>query len=150
MDFQNVLVLTDFSKGSDEALTVAVKFAERFGSKLTILHVIQDESNLSFVLSNPEYMALEDKIKKHTEKMFKDLIEKIPGLKAIPHETKTNKGIPYISCLYEIENGQYDAVFLGSHGRSDLKHIFVGSTSEKVLRRAPISVFVVRPQAATQ
>lgn len=150
MDFQNVLVLTDFSKGSDEALNVAVKFAEKFGSKLTILHVIQDESNLSFVLSDAEYMTLEDKIKNHTGKMFEALIVKIPGLKNIPHETKTSKGIPYINCLYEIENGNYDAVFIGSHGRSDLKHIFVGSTSEKVLRRAPISVFVVRRKAVRE
>lgn len=147
MDFQNVLVLTDFSEGSDEALMVAVNFAEKFGSKLTVLHVIQDESNLSFVLSDKEYMALEDKIQKHTDKMFGVLTEKVPKLKDIPHEIKTSKGIPYICCLYEIEKGTYDAVFLGSHGRSDLKHIFVGSTAEKVLRRAPTSVFVVRRKA---
>lgn len=144
MDFENVLVLTDFSKDSDEALLDAVKFAEKFGSKLTILHVMQDETNLSFVLSNSEYHNLEKKLEKHAQQMFETLEEKIPGLKNVQHTNKIRKGIPYINSLYEIETGNYDVVFMGTRGRSNLKHIFVGSTAEKVLRRSPISVFVAR------
>ena len=144
MDFKNVLVLTDFSSPADEALRDAVQFAEKFGSKLTILHVVQDETNLSFVLSDSEYHNLEKKLEKHAQKMFDALEEKVPGLKEVEYQTLIRKGIPYICCLYEIETDKYDLVFAGSRGRSDLKHIFVGSTSEKVLRRAPISVFVTR------
>ncbi|MEJ2491476.1 MAG: universal stress protein [Desulfuromonadales bacterium] len=148
MDFENVLVLTDFSSAADEALQDAVKFAEKFGSKLTILHVIQDETNLSFVLSDSEYHNLEKKLDRHAKQMFSALEEKIPGLKDLEYRTLTRKGIPYIGCLYEIEAGNYDVVFAGSHGRSDLKHIFVGSTAEKVMRRSPISVFVTRRKSS--
>jgi nucleotide-binding universal stress UspA family protein len=144
MDYQNVLVLTDFSKNSDAALQDAVKFAEKFGSQLTILHVVQDESNLSFILSDSEYRNVEDKLERHAKDMFAALEEKIPGLKNLKYKTKTRKGIPYINCLYEIESGDYDLVFAGSHGRSNLKHIFVGSTAEKIMRRSPISVFMTR------
>jgi nucleotide-binding universal stress UspA family protein len=144
MDYKNVLVLSDFSAASDEALLAAVQFAEKFGSRLTILHVIQDETNLSFVLSESEYHSLEEKLEAHARAMFIALADKVPGLRNIDYETKTRKGIPYINCLYEIESGDYDLVFAGSRGRSDLKHIFVGSTAEKVLRRSPISVFVTR------
>lgn len=147
MDYNNVLVLTDFSTAADEALQDAVQFAEKFGSKLTILHVVQDETNLSFVLSDSEYHNLEKKLEKHAEKMFAALEEKVPGLKEVEYRTLIRKGIPYICCLYEIETGKYDLVFAGSRGRSDLKHIFVGSTSEKVLRRSPVSVFVARRQS---
>ncbi len=148
MGFENVLVLTDFSAGADEALRDAVQFAEKFGSKLTILHVVQDETNLSFVLSDSEYHNLEKKLEKHAEKMFAALETKVPGLKNVAYQTLLKKGIPYIGCLYEIETGKYDLVFAGSHGKSDLKHIFVGSTSEKVLRRSPISVFVSRRKSS--
>lgn len=144
MDYQNVLVLTDFSKNSDAALQDAVKFAEKFGSQLTILHVVQDESNLSFILSDSEYRNVEDKLARHAKDMFAALEEKIPGLKDLNYKTKTRKGIPYINCLYEIESGHYGLVFAGSHGRSNLKHIFVGSTAEKIMRRSPISVFMTR------
>jgi len=144
MDYKNVLVLSDFSAASDEALRTAVQFAEKFGSRLTVLHVVQDETNLSFVLSESEYHSLEEKLEAHARAMFTALADKIPGLRNIDYATKTRKGIPYINCLYEIESGDYDLVFAGSRGRSDLKHIFVGSTAEKVLRRSPISVFVTR------
>ena len=144
MDYKNVLVLSDFSAASDEALRTAVQFAEKFGSRLTVLHVVQDETNLSFVLSESEYHSLEEKLEAHARAMFIALADKIPGLRNIEYATKTRKGIPYISCLYEIESGDYDLVFAGSRGRSDLKHIFVGSTAEKVMRRSPISVFVTR------
>ena len=45
---------------------------------------------------------------------------------------------------YEIENGNYDLVFAGSYGKSDLKKVVMGSTAEKVMRRSPIYVFVTR------
>jgi nucleotide-binding universal stress UspA family protein len=76
--------------------------------------------------------------------MFDALGEKIPGLKDLNYTTKTRKGVPYINCLYEIENGNYDLVFAGSRGRSNLKQVFVGSTAEKIMRRSPISVFMTR------
>lgn len=144
MSFEKLLVLTDFSAGSDEALMDAVRLAEKFDSTLTILHVVQDETNLSFVLSDSQYHNLEKKLEKHAHQMFEALEEKIPGLKGVNYRTKIRKGVPYINCLYEIEEGSYDLVFAGSHGRSDFKHIFVGSTSEKVMRRSPVSVLVTR------
>lgn len=144
MGYKNLLVLSDFSSAADQALNTAVEFAEKFGSKLTVLHVLPDETNLSFVLSGSEYHRLEKKLASHAEEMFASLEERIPGLCKVEYRTKIRKGIPYINCLEEIESGGYDLVFAGSRGRSDLKHIFVGSTAEKVLRRSPISVFVTR------
>jgi nucleotide-binding universal stress UspA family protein len=144
MSYQNILVLSDFSKDSDEAVKAAVEFAEKYGAKMTILHVIRDETQLSFVLSDSEYHNLTRKLETHAQQMFDEMEGRIEGLKAAGYTRKVRKGIPYIGCLYEIENGRYDLVFAGSHGRSDLKKIFMGSTAEKVLRRSPISVFVTR------
>jgi nucleotide-binding universal stress UspA family protein len=144
MRYQNILVLTDFSKDSDEAVRAAVEFAEKYDGRLTILHVIRDETHLSFVLSDSEYHNLTRKLEAHAEAMFAEMETRIAGLKEYGYTRKVRKGIPYIGCLYEIENGRYELVFAGSHGRSDLKKIFMGSTAEKVLRRSPISVFVTR------
>jgi nucleotide-binding universal stress UspA family protein len=76
--------------------------------------------------------------------LFDKLEKTIPELVKTSYERKIRNGIPYISSLYEIENGDYYLVFAGSHGRSDLKKSLMGSTAEKVLRRSPISVFVTR------
>jgi nucleotide-binding universal stress UspA family protein len=144
MEYPNVLVLTDFSKDSREAVTAAVDFARKYGSRLTLLNVVRDTDNLTYVLSDSEYHTLERKLEKHAQEQFDKLEAEIPELAEIGYQRKIRKGTPYISCLYEIENGKYDLVFAGSHGRSDLKKIVMGSTAEKVLRRSPISVFVTR------
>lgn len=144
MEYQNVLVLTDFSKDSDEAVKAAVDFAKKYNSSMTILNVVRDTYNLTYVLSDSEYHQLERKLEKHADKQFNKMETAIPELVEIGYKRKIRKGTPYISCLYEIDNGDYDLVFAGSHGRSDLKKGIMGSTAEKVLRRSPISVFVTR------
>ena len=144
MQYKNVLILTDFSKDSDEAVKAGVDFAKKYNSRLTILNVVRDIPNLTYVLSDSEYHNLERKLEKHTEKQFDKMEAAIPELAEIGYKRKIRKGTPYISCLYEIENGNYDLVFAGSHGRSDFKKVIMGSTAEKVLRRSPISVFVTR------
>ena len=144
MEYQNVLVLTDFSKNSVEAVKTAVDFAKKYNSRLTILNVVRDIPNLTYVLSDSEYHNLERKLEKHAEEQFDKMEAAIPELVKIGYKRKIRKGTPYISCLYEIENGNYDLVFAGSHGKSDLKKIVMGSTADKVLRRSPISVFVTR------
>lgn len=144
MKYDNVLVLTDFSGDSDEAVRAAVDFADKYGSKLTLLNVIRDTANLTYVLSDSEYHALERKLEKHAGEQFDSLEERVPQLLQVGYERKTRTGTPYISCLYEIENGVYDLVFAGSHGRSSFRKAIMGSTAEKVLRRSPVSVFVTR------
>ena len=144
MEYQNVLILTDFSKNSDEAVKAGVDFAKKYNSRLTILNVVRDIPNLTYVLSDSEYHKLERKLEKRAGEQFDEMEATIPELTEIGYKRKICKGTPYISCLYEIENGNYDLVFAGSHGRSDLKKMVMGSTAEKVLRRAPISVFVTR------
>lgn len=152
MEYQNVLVLTDFSKDSDEAVRAAIDFAKKYNSRLTVLNVVRDIPNLTFVLSDSEYHRLERKLEVHAEEQFDKMETAIPELAEIEYKRKIRKGTPYISCLYEIENGNYDLVVAGSHGKSDLKKVVMGSTAEKVLRRSPISVFVTRretPESVT-
>jgi nucleotide-binding universal stress UspA family protein len=147
VEYQNVLVLTDFSKDSDEAVKAAIDFAKKYNSRLTVLNVVRDIPNLTFVLSDSEYHRLERKLEVHAEEQFDKMETAIPELAEIGYKRKIRKGTPYISCLYEIENGNYDLVVAGSHGKSDLKKVVMGSTAEKVLRRSPISVFVTRRES---
>jgi nucleotide-binding universal stress UspA family protein len=144
MNFNHVLVLTDFSEDSNEAVRTAVDFANKYDTALTILHVIRDSTPLSFVLSDAEYHNLNRKLEKHANDLFDQMDTCIPALQKTGYKRKIRTGTPYISCLYEIENGNYDLVIAGSHGRSGLRKTLMGSTAEKVVRRSPISVFVTR------
>ena len=146
MNYENVLVLTDFSEDSNEAVRTAVDFAGRYDATLTILHVIRDSTSLSFVLSDSEYHNLGRKLEKHADMLFDQMDAAIPELKKVGYTRKIRTGTPYICCLYEIEKGDYDLVIAGSHGRSGLRQTLMGSTAEKVVRRSPISTFVTRRQ----
>lgn len=144
MNYSHVLVLTDFSADADEAVRTAVDFADKYQASLTILHVIRDSTALSFVLSDSEYHHLGRKLDQHAHAQFDQMEAAIPRLAKLGYRRKLRTGTPYISCLYEIENGDYDLVIAGSHGRTGLRQTLMGSTAEKVVRRSPISTFVVR------
>ena len=144
MKYDNILVLMDFSQYSKAAVEAAIDFGKKYSSKLTLLNVIRDATNLTYVLSDSEYHKVEKKFKTHASDLFDKLEKEIPELKNFGYERKIRIGTPYVSCLYEIDNGNYDLVFAGSHGRAGLRKIFMGSTAEKVLRRSPVSVFITR------
>ena len=147
MQFKNILVLTDFSDDSQEAVRTAVDFAAKADAALTVLHVIRDATALSFVLSDSEYHSIGRKLAQHAEEQFDRMEASTPGLKTLGYQRRIRTGVPYISCLYEIEKGGYDLVVAGSHGRSSLKKTLMGSTAEKVVRRSPISTFITRRQS---
>lgn len=136
--------MTDFSEDADYSVSVAVQLAKSFNTKLTILHVIHDESQLPFYLSSIQYEELNKAIMSEVERKFKGYKEKIVDLENVQYETKIRRGSSYAQGIIEMEEGSYDLVVIGSHGQSALKKFFYGSTSEKIIRRAPISVLVTK------
>lgn len=142
--FKHILSMTDFSDDSDYSVSVAVQLAKSFNANLTILHVIHDESQLPFYLSSIQYAELNKAIVAEVERKFNEYKEKIVDLNNIQYETKIRRGSSYAQGVMEMEEGCYDLVVIGSHGQSALKKFFYGSTSEKIIRRAPISVLVTK------
>ena len=144
--YKNILVMTDFSADADYALDTAVSLVKSFGAKLTILHVAHDESQLPVYLSSLQYEDIDKIIKKEVEKNFERLATKISSLGDIEYKTILRRGSPYVQGVLAIEEGEYDLVVIGSHGTTGVKKFFYGSTSEKIIRRSPISVFVTKRQ----
>jgi nucleotide-binding universal stress UspA family protein len=142
--FQRILSMTDFSDDADYAVSIAIGLSKTFGAQLTILHVIHDESQLPFYLSALQYEELNKVIMAEIDRKFKNYIDKFPDLKNIQYKTKIRKGSSYAQGILEMEEGNYDLVVIGSHGQSALKKFFYGSTSEKIIRRAPINVLVTK------
>lgn len=144
MKYDKVLVLMDFSKYARAAVEAAIDFAKKYNARLTLLNVVRDATNLTYVLSDSEYHDLEKKFQTHANDLFEQLEKDMPELNKIGYQRKIRTGTPYVSCLYEIDNGGYDLVFAGSHGKAGLRKVFMGSTAEKVLRTSPTSVFITR------
>ncbi|WP_022849862.1 universal stress protein [Limisalsivibrio acetivorans] len=144
MDYNSLLVMADFSPDSDEAVDTAAKLAAKFGAKLKVLHIAHDESHMELYVNEDEYSNIRKRIDEEIEAGFTALEERIPSLKEVDWESAIRRGTPYIEGLFEIEEGGYDLLVIGSHGDRGMKRFLYGSTAEKMLRNSPISVHVTK------
>ncbi|MGA1845620.1 universal stress protein [Deferribacter abyssi] len=142
--YKHILVMTDFSEDSLNAVRVAANIAKFCNSELTILHVAHDESQIKLYLTDSEYEKIKEKIDIEIEEQLQDIHKKLPLLDELKVNHLIRRGIPYVEGLLEIEKGDYDLVVIGSHGKTSIKKFFYGSTAEKITRRAPISVLITR------
>ncbi|MGE5849127.1 MAG: universal stress protein, partial [Candidatus Methylomirabilota bacterium] len=62
----------------------------------------------------------------------------------VPVETRVVTGIPYDDILRIGAELRADLIIMGTHGRTGVSHLFMGSVAEKVVRRAPCPVLTVR------
>jgi len=144
MSYKHILTLTDFSDYSKKAVEEAAKIAQCKGSKLTVLHVAHDQSQFSLYINESQYEEIKKKIDQEIEEKFIKLEEDIPVLKEMEWESYVRRGTPYIEALYEMEEGDYDLVVIGSHGEGGFKRIVHGSTAGKILRHCPISILITK------
>lgn len=140
LELKSILVPIDFSDISRKALAYAVPFAKRFGAKITLLHVIAPlpyPSELAFAPSREGFpiQAVEEKLA--------DLAKQTVDLDLL-NETRVNMGEPFEVITRVAREAKIDLIVITTHGYTGLKHVFMGSTAERVVRHAPCPVLVVR------
>ena len=144
---KNVLFATDFSASSEAALPYAAAICRRFGSTLHIVHVLSDAS-LLLVTGGVDYVSMgtiyEDA---HTEAKEK-LAEIATRLEGIPQRSYVRHGQVWRSLNGIIEDNQVDMIVVGTHGRTGLGKLLLGSVAEDILRHAPCPVLTVGPKVS--
>ena len=148
-----VLVPVDFSASSGVALAHAVALADRFGASIHVLHCWEVPAYLRpdlTVWSGEVSATLADHAQKEAEKGMELFLAdaKLTGRKGLTAQVAC--GAPYATILAAAEEGRYDLIAMGTHGRTGLSHLLLGSVAEKVVRHARCAVLTVRakPQAA--
>lgn len=146
LTIRKILFATDFSPPSQHALKYACDLAEKFDSQLHLLHVVQDlmpfmgepgmlvpnVSNYLVELRDSAQRALEEL----PPKEFSAAGQAIRVLRTGP---------PFLEIVRYAKEAGIDLIVLGTHGRSGLKHVLLGSVAENVVRKAPCPVLTVRP-----
>lgn len=141
LTFKNILHLTDFSACSDAALTWAVSMARANGAKLSVLHVVIPDALVHLTPDSPT-VALdiqEEWAQKEMQRFEAQLSE-------LPHKTMVIRGTDVWSAVEaKLKKLESDLIVLGTHGRTGLSKMLMGSVAEKVLRSSAVPVMTVGP-----
>ena len=140
---QHILVPTDFSEYADQALNYATQLAQQLQARLTLLHII-DTTPLGVAegeaMLPPSYwQELETGIAQSMDESLKRLHD--VGLQG---ETLIAHGVPFQTIIDTAQDRGADMIVMGTHGRTGLTHVLMGSVAEKVVRLAPCPVLVTR------
>jgi len=131
-----ILLATDFSEDSSHALEYAKEIARRFGAQLIVLHAdemlaVVPGSNLAEQRRSTAQAAL--------DRTIKDLESK--DLSAV---SVLRPGVPADEIVKMANDRIVDLIVMGTHGRTGLESLLMGSVAEHVVRRAPCPVLTVR------
>jgi nucleotide-binding universal stress UspA family protein len=146
ISLKNVLFATDFAPCSSAALPYAISFARRSGTTLHVAHILPTGADLVFMSPEAWPVALEEE-KRWVEECTEQLGKQLQGL---PHDVVTPKGKIPNAVARIIEEEKIDLLVLGTHGRTGLRKLFVGSIAEEVFRGSPCAVLTVGPKVSLE
>jgi universal stress protein A len=143
--YKKVLFCTDFSKNSDCAFDYAFGIAKRDEGVLYILHVIPanpDHYNLERCLTKEELDRVKATLQEDREKIYNDqYVSHIKDKTKVKIITKSGREDEEILKFARKEN--IDIIVIGTHGRTGIEHLFIGSVAEKIIRHSLIPVFII-------
>jgi nucleotide-binding universal stress UspA family protein len=142
MATKTILFATDFSTASDAALPHAETLAKSSGARLLIVHV--EEPPLAYG-GGELYYGLPEPSSERILAMLEDVRPKDP---AVPFAHRLTMGDPAGEIVKIAEDERAELIVLGTHGRTGMTRLLMGSVAEAIVRRAPCPVLVYRETAA--
>jgi universal stress protein E len=142
------LVPTDFSACARKAAEEALMLAKSFSARVVFFHVL--DLYLSHTVAYAHELGVSvpvvppspEEIEPEWEAFLSGL-----ALEKVHWEKSIGEGEAAATIVWQAENIQADMIVIGTHGRSGLPHMLLGSVAEKVVREASCSVLTVRPEA---
>jgi nucleotide-binding universal stress UspA family protein len=142
--FKELLIPTDFSEYSLRAVDYGVEIAEKFASHLTLVYVVEpllQAADLTW--TTVDFEELNKAHKETAEKQLAKLVEeRIP--KGIRCDTVILFGKAFVEILKFAKEENANLIVMATHGRGAISHLLMGSTAEKVVRKASCPVLTVK------
>jgi universal stress protein A len=140
---KRILVPIDFSDCSKKALQYALPLAKEHEAALTLLYVVSSPAYGAGEYGSVDYAQLEGSMRVDGEKDLAKLVaDEVPS--EVSADTLVCVGSPAVNIIEVARSLPADLIVISTHGRTGLKHVFLGSVAERVVQRAPCPVFVVR------
>ena len=140
-----ILAPTDCSEASIDALRYSIKIAKTHHAKLMVLHVISQLGNaVSHSLSDKSlsnskvHLAAENQLEEFWKSMDENEIEA---------DLVIEYGDPFAEITRYAKSNKNDIIVMGTHGRTGLMHVLMGSVAEKIVRYSPVPVVTVKHES---
>jgi len=145
MQMKTILVPCDFSKYAEHAFTWAVEFAEAWGATIVLVYVDPIFASTAY----PGEVGPSDRVEIEaavlataTQRLTEFATQQRTGKVSVA--IRALLGDPFSAICQTAEQAQADLIVMGSHGRTGLAHVLLGSVAERVVRHAPCPVLIVR------
>jgi len=138
---KTILFPTDFSTASDAALVHAESLARQMNARLLIVHV--EEPPLAYGGGELYYGLPEP----NSERILKMLEDVKPSDPSVPYTHRLTMGDPAGEVVRMAADENAEMIILGTHGRTGMTRLLMGSVAEAIVRRAPCPVLVYREMA---
>lgn len=144
--FGHILCPVDFSDSSRHAVELAAKLAAPGGAGITLLHVLELPVSYS---GEPRAPGFVEDLDKHSARLLEQWATELKTKVSVPVTARTRIGSPGGQILAAQDGDPtFDLVVMGSHGRTGLRRVLLGSVAEKVIRHAGCPVLVARSRNA--
>lgn len=141
---EKILVPIDFSKSSEYASKMAAKIAQKSGSIIYLLHIVELPSGIADMGSRSNFSIPESMLylRKIRERILDFKNRFFSEYQEVHHLIRFQN--PYEGILACSDKINADLIIMGSKGHSDFEEIFIGSNTEKVVRKSTKPVLVVK------
>jgi nucleotide-binding universal stress UspA family protein len=143
VDVQHILVPVDFSENTPAVLEWAAHLAEEHGSRVTLLHAYHlpvEFQQLEGAYLPPDFWQ---SVRSEAESTLRSHAETLQR-KGVGVEIAVCEGYAATVIIEEAGLRRADLIVIGTHGRSGLKHLLLGSIAERVVQKAPCPVLTVK------
>ncbi|MBI1313313.1 universal stress protein [bacterium] len=140
LELKRILVPVDFSATSNKAFDYALSLARAFEAEVTALHVLEDPILYAPTTDAVYRQAFERTIQSKLEELLNR-----HGTEGVQVSSELRQGSPFLEIVQYAETESCDLIVMGTVGRGPIQHMLMGSVAEKVVRKAPCPVLVVRP-----
>ncbi len=145
--YENILVPLDGSPRAERILPYVEELASKFGSRITLLQIVEPEVALVSPYDIAPYYAT-DAVQRRTQEAnaYLAAVEGSFRSKSIEARSLVENGPTVVTILTVAEREQCDLIAMASHGRTGLPRVFYGSVAAGVLHRADRPLLLIRAQ----
>lgn len=151
--FVRILVPVDYSSSSRASAQYALKLAAKVGAALDVVHVWDKPTYASdaVMVRRPgeEQRSLAELIHENAETDMKEFMSSLSVPPGVSVGHRLVSGDPVGTLCAELKKGEHQLVVIGTHGRTGLAHVLLGSVAERLIRLSPVPVLTVPPSART-